>query len=154
MENDHPNREQQVWQRVLQRQEESSGMELQRLQMTAMELAASFHQLMGLLSGRRRELARQLYEGEMANAAALKGIARLSGSREEVLKLWNPTREPSARLLEASYHKTRRCMTDYLSRSAEAQYGAVFRLLSDREARHCLLLTELLGMEDWPQKNR
>ena len=146
MENDYPNREQQVWQRVLQRQEEASGMELRRLQMTAMELAGSCHQLMGMLTGRKRELARQIYEGEVANAAALRGIAQLCGNREEVLKPWNPGREPAAHLLESCYHKTRRCMTDYLSRSAEAEYGAVFRLLSDREARHCLMLAELLGM--------
>ena len=146
MENDHANREQQVWQRVMQRQEEASAMDLRRLRMTAMELAGSFRQLMGLLTGRKRELARQLYEGEIANAAALKGVAQLCGSREEALKLWNPAREPSSHLLEACYHKTRRCMTEYLARSAEAEYGAVFRLLSEREARHCLILAELLGM--------
>ena len=146
MEKEYPNREQEIWQRVMGRQEDTAAMELRHLQMTAMELAASFRQLMGTLTGRKRELARQLYEGEMANAAALKGIAQLSGSRDEALKLWNPTREATARMLETCYHKTRRCMTDYLFRSAEPQYGAVFRLLSDREARHCLILTELLGM--------
>ena len=146
MEKDHPNREQEVWQRVMQRQEEAAAMDMRRLRMTAMELAGSFRQLMGLLTGRKRELARQLYEGEMANAAALKGVSQLCGNREEALKLWHPAKEHSSRLLETCYHKTRRCMTDYLARSAEPEYGAVFRLLSEREARHCLILAELLGM--------
>lgn len=145
-----PAAEQQVWQRVLARQETRSDTTLRAMEQAAMELAACFRRLSGTLTGRQRELVRQLQEGEQANAAALRGIARLCGSEEEVLKPWNPGKAPPRRLLEACYHKARRCMVDYLSRSAEPEYGAVFRLLSDREARHCLLLAELLGLRETP----
>lgn len=146
MENLDPNTEQQVWQRVFACKEAPPDSSLRAMELAAMELAGFWRQLAGMLTGKQKELARQLYEGEQANLAALRGIGVLSGSREEVLKLWSPSREMAGKLLEKGYHKTRRCMVDYMGRSAEPEFGVVFRTLADREGRHCTLIAELLGM--------
>ena len=139
--------QQQVWKRVFQRQEEPPRDDLRSLQMAAAELVSLYRYLQGVTTGKQRELVRLLYEGETATLAALKGVGVLSGKGEEVLKLWNPGKETGRHLLEKCYHKTRRCMVAYMGNSAEPEFGAVFRALADREARHCLLLAQLLGMK-------
>lgn len=145
MENRDPNVEQQVWQRVFARPEEPIREDLRTLLLGAMELAAIYRNLAGTLTGKAREQVKQLYEGEAANLACLKGIARLSGRGEEVLKVWNPTKEPAAKALEKCYHKTRRAMIEYASRSADSEFGTVFQKLADREGKHCAVIAELLG---------
>ena len=147
MEQFDPNTEQQVWQRILGGREQAVNTELRAMQTAAMELIIAWRQLTGLLNGRQKELARQLYEGEQANLAALNGLAALSGQNGEVLKLWNPAHTPARRLLETGYHRTRRCMVDYMARSPENEWGAVFRQLADREGRHLALIAQLLGMQ-------
>ena len=136
--------ERQVWQRVFSPAEQP-GSDLRSLRMGAMELAAAYRSLQEILPGKQKEAARRLYEGELANSAALKGIQQLSGQAEELLKIWNPAREPGRKLLERCYFQTRRAMVAYMGRSAEPEFGVVFRALADREARHCLELTQLLG---------
>jgi len=136
--------EQQVWQRVFSPAEQP-GSDLRSLRMGAMELAAAYRYLQGILPGKQRETVRQLQEGELANSAALKGVMQLSGQGEEILKIWNPSREPGGKLLERCYFKTRRAMVEYMGRSAEPEFGVVFRALADREGRHCLELVQLLG---------
>ena len=145
MENLESNMQQQVWQRVFARPEEARGEDLRTLLLTAMELAAGYRYLTGVLTGKQRERVRALQKGEAANAACLKGVAVLSGRGEEILKIWSPAKEPPRRLLEKSYHKTRRCMVEYMSRSAEPEFGTVFQKLADREGSHCAMLAELLG---------
>lgn len=139
-------REQQVWQRVFSNQEQGPrGESLGALQREAMELAALYRYLQSVLTGQQREQVQKLYQGEKANGASLRGMTLLLGQREEVLKVWNPAREPLKAVLESCYVKTRRCMVEYMGRSAEPEFGVVFRTLADREAQHCAILTELLG---------
>lgn len=135
--------EQQVWQRVLQQQNPREPM--RELILSSGELAAVYRQLAGTLAGRPRELAKQLYEGETATLAALKGLNTLSGREAEVLKLWQPGKEPAGKLLEKAYHRTRCCMVDYAARTAEPEFGVVFQKLADRAALHCVLIAQLLG---------
>ena len=135
--------EEQVWHRVWQRQEPPR--EEIRLLVTASELAGIYRLLSGSFTGPLREKVKQLYEGELANAACLRGIGILSGQPEETVKLWSPARENPQRLLMACYHRTRRCMVEYMSRSAQAEYGCVYQALADREKMHCTLLAQLLG---------
>ena len=147
MEEFDPNVEQQVWQRVFAKPGEPVRGDLRGLLLAAMELAGAYRYLAGVLTGKARERVKQLYEGESANIACLKGIGILSGRGEEVLKIWNPSKEPAGKLLEKCYHRTRRCMVDYMARSAEAEFGVVFQKMGEREGRHCAFLAELLGMK-------
>lgn len=145
MENMDAGTEKQVWDRVFARSEQARGEELRSLLLAAVELAANYRYLAGILTGKAREWARGLYEGELENIRCLKGIGILSGSREEVLKIWNPSKEPAKRILEKCYHRTRRCRMEYMARAAEPEFGVVFQSLADREARHCCQLAQLLG---------
>lgn len=137
--------EAQVWQRVRATAEEPPRSDLRQLQREAMELAAIYRNLVAQFTGRQQEQARRLYLGEKANAQALAGIGLLSRQQGEALKLWQPGKEPAGKVLERCYHRTRRCMTEYLARSAEPEFGSVFRVLADREGEHCAVIAELLG---------
>ena len=87
----------------------------------------------------------RLYAGEKANASALAGIGVLSRQGEEVLKLWQPGKEDPKKLLERCYHRSRRCMTEYLSRSPDGEFGVVFDQMARREGQHCLMILQMLG---------
>lgn len=136
---------QQVWQRVFAQPLQPGREDLGPMLQEAMELAGAYRYLTGSLTGRSREQAQRLYEGEMEVIACLKGIGILSGRPEEVLKLWQPTKGPGKKLLEKCYHRSRRCMTEYMARSAEGEFGVVFRALADREGEHCAIIAGLLG---------
>ena len=137
--------EQKVWQRVRANREEPPKNDLRQLQREAMELAAVYRNLSGQLTGSRKEWAGMLYRGEKDNAAALTGIGKLSRMGGESIKLWQPEREAPQKLLERCYHRSRRCMAEYLARSAEGEYGVVFEKMAKREGEHCVLLAQLLG---------
>ena len=142
---ENQNVEAQVWQRVRSAAEEPARNDLRQLQREAMELAAIYRNLMAQFSGRQQEQARRLYLGEKANAQTLLGIGLLSRQQGEMLKLWQPGKEVPGKVLERCYHRTRRCMREYLARSAEAEFGSVFRVLADREGEHCAVIAELMG---------
>lgn len=135
----------QVWQRVFARQEAVAGDDLRAMELAVLELMAVYRSLAGKLTGKPRERVQRLYEGEQAVLSALKGVALLSGRGGELLKPWNPQKEPTAKLLGNCYHKTRRCMTEYMARSAEPEFGVVFQKLAQRSGEHCALIAELLG---------
>ena len=86
-----------------------------------------------------------MYLGEKDNAAALAGIGKLSRQTRENLKLWQPGKEEPRKALERCYHRTRRCMTEYLARSADGEFGVVFERMAKREGEHCALIAEVLG---------
>lgn len=142
---DDRNIEAQVWQRVRSAAGEPPRSDLRQLQREAMELAAVYRTLVAQFTGRQQEQARRLYLGEKTNAQTLAGIGLLSRQPAEALKLWQPGKDAPGKVLERCYHRTRRCMTEYLARSAEAEFGSVFRLMADREGEHCAVIAELLG---------
>ena len=137
--------EQQVWQRVRSAREEAPWNELRQLQREAMELAAIYRSLSAQMAGKPQERVKQLYAGEKANAAALVGIGKLSRQGGENLKLWQPGNEEPSRLLERCYHRTRKCMTEYLARSVDGEFGVVFEKMAKREGEHCVMIAEILG---------
>ena len=139
------NREAGVWQRVLGSREDGPHGDLQQLQREAMELAGAYRALAARTTGSAQELLRKLHQGEQDNAAALTGVLVLSRQHSEHLKLWQPAMEDPGKMLERCYHRTRRCMTEYLARSAEPEYGLVFEKLAKREGEHCWMLAELIG---------
>ena len=137
--------EQQVWQRVRANREQGPKNDLRQLQREAMELAAVYRNLAAKLTGKQREQVRLLQAGEQANAAALAGIGKLSRLGSEQLKLWQPGKEAPEKTLERCYHRTRRCMAEYMARSAEPEFGVVFDRMAKRSAEHCALIARLLG---------
>ena len=142
---DNGDMERQVWQRVQANREATPGNDLRQLQREAMELAAIYRQLSTQLPAGQKEVAAKLYRGEKANGSALAGIGILSRRPGEMLKLWQAGKEDVQKQLQRCYHRTRRCMTEYLARSAEQEYGVVFEKLARREGEHCGMLAELLG---------
>lgn len=142
---DKQDMEQQVWQRVRANREETTKSDLRQLQREAMELAAVYRGLLSRMTGRQREQAARLHQGEQANAAALAGIGILAHQNREQLKIWQPGKESPEKLLERCYHRTRRCMMEYMARSAEAEFGVVFEKLAKREGEQCGIIAELLG---------
>lgn len=140
------NMEQEVWQRVRGSLEEAPRNDLRQLQREAMELAAVYRSLSSQLTGKPQELVKQLYMGEKANGATLTGIGVLSRQTGEQLKLWQPGNEDPKRLLERCYHRSRRCMTEYLARSAEGEFGVVFEKLAKQEGENCARIAQVLGM--------
>ena len=146
MEMDHSNVEQQVWQRVMQQPPQQPGEDLRELMRTSGELAALYRQLSTSLTGKPRELAGRLYEAETAALGTLKGLGRLMGREGETLKLWQPGKAPAAKQLEKAYHRTRRSAVDCMARSAQPEFGTVFRRLADQAEHRCTLIAQLLGI--------
>ena len=118
---------------------------MRQLQREALELAAIYRGLLPRMTGWQRELTVKLHQGERANAAALTGIGILSRQDGEQLKLWQPGNEDPKKLLQRCYHRSRRCMTEYLARSADGEFGVVFDAMAKREGAHCVLIAEILG---------
>ena len=145
MENFDPSVEQQVWQRVLAQPEQPQRDDLRGLQLSAAELAAAYRHLANTLTGRDREQAKRLYEGERANIACLRGMRVLSGAAGVKPKTMNASKEPAGKLLEKCYHRTRRAMAEYTARSVDGEFGEAFRKMARREGEHCAMIAELLG---------
>ena len=138
--------EEQVWQRVAMREEVGQDrQELRNLILSAAEAAESYRYLAGILPGKGKERAKRLYEEEKVNIACLKGIRVLAGEGREKLAVVPPAKEPAARVLEKSYHRSRRALTEYTARSAQGEFGVVFHRLARREEEHCAVLAQLLG---------
>lgn len=137
--------EQRVWQRVRGTVERDTGPEQKQLLLEAMEMASVYGHLLKQASEQSRELLRQLQEGERANIACLKGIARLR--RQELQgKPLPPVREPANKLLEKCYHRSRRAAMAFLAQSAGGEFGEVYRVMADRERSHCAWIAQLMGM--------
>lgn len=150
MESKEQNSHQEVWNRVFARQEQAHQETLHSLLNAALEQAGAYRQLAAVLSGKAKDQAKALYDGQIQTIRCLKGIGLLSGGTEEVLKLWSPARESSRKLLEKCYHRSRRAMVAYMSLAAEPEFGAVYRSLADREGQHCAMIAEILGMQHTP----
>ena len=145
MDKQDPNLEQQVWQRVHSGRCEPAGNDLRQLQREVMELAAIYRGMISQVTGKQQELLRRLHQGERSNAEALAGIGKLSRLGGENLRFWQPGKEDFQKTLERCYHRTRRCMTEYLARSADGEFGVVFEQLARREGDHCRMIAEVLG---------
>ncbi len=137
--------ETQVWQRVFAGPGGPPPQDLGELLRDSTALAARYSRLMEGTTGKRRELLRQLREGERDNAACLLGISQLAGT-PMILPAPPPRgREPAVRVLSQCWHQTQKARLEYMARSAEPEYGPVFRILADREAQHCTWIAQLIG---------
>ncbi len=137
--------EAQIWQRVFGGPGGPPPQDLGELLRECTALTARYGWLMEGSAGKRRELLRRLREGERDNAACLLGISRLAGTP---MALPTPPRhrETALRQLEQCWHQTQKIRVECMARSAEPEYGPVFRILADREAQHCAWIAQLMDI--------
>lgn len=147
------NVQQQVWQRVFA-QPEQRRESLRPLILAAQEQASAYRQLVSTLTGAGRELAKALLQETQATILCLSGLEQLSENIPQPPKPAPLSREPARRLLEKSYHRAKRAMTEYTARSLDADFGVVFQHLAQREGLHCVKIAQLLGMTAGEQKGR
>lgn len=141
------NMERRVWNRVLSGPGES-GEDLRPLMHAASENAMDYYHLLRRASGKHREVMQQLYDRARVNMNCLRGLQSLRfGSAAKQASLPG-TGEPTGKILERCYYRTRRAMTEYTARSAEPEFGAVFAVMADRERSNAALIAELLGMAE------
>lgn len=136
--------EAQVWQRIAG-QPQPERVDLRPLLLTAWEQASVLRQVQGLLSGRNRERIRELSGKAIRSADAIKGMLALSGQPVGELHPVPLPREPVRRLLEKSYHRSMRLMTEYTARGIDPGFGTVYQGLADREREIGMTLVEILG---------
>lgn len=136
--------EQKIWQRVAggMRQENS---DIRPLLLAAAEGVAAYRQLSGLLTGRSRERMRGLLATAQRSLEALKGIQTMSGHPAGALRTVPVPKESPRRLLERSFHRSLRQMTEYTARALDPEYGVVYQMLADREREAAAVLAELIG---------
>lgn len=144
MEKFDPNRELQIWQRVAGGPQPENG-NIRPLLLAAVENAAVLRHLTGLLTGKARERMKPLQEGAQRSVEALKGVQKLLGHPAGDLRPPLIPKEPPRRLLEKSFHRTLRLMTEYSARVLDPEYGVVYQALADRERKAAAVLAEVIG---------
>lgn len=137
-------RENPVWQRVWNGQMPEGG-DIRPLLLTAAESLAVYSQLAQTLTGKQRATAAGLRDMARRSLEALKGIQSLSGHPAGNLRTPPVPKEPARRLLEKSYHRALRQMTEYTARSLDPEFGVVYQSLGDRERTAAVLLAQLIG---------
>ena len=144
MEKFDPNRELQVWQRVTEGFRTGDS-DIRPLLLAAWESASVYRHISGLLSGKQRERIKKLQLQAMRSVEALKGICAMSGQPAGTLRPQPVSKEPVRRLLEKSFHRCGRLMTEYTARALDPEYGVVYQQLADRERETGMTLAELVG---------
>ena len=138
------NRETQVWQRVgAAPNPGQSPQELRVLLQNASERAALFRGLTAQTS-RGREQVRKLRELEQDNIACLKGMLAFSGHNANISSTPLPP-APIRQTLIRGYYLAKKAVAEYTARSVDPEFGMVYQEMAGREAKICVLLTQLLG---------
>lgn len=139
-----PQKAARVWQRV-QGSAQLADRELTAMISAALSTAATYLKLSRLFQGKESAVLRQLYEGQQAHVACLKGIYTLITGTRPSVKAMPLTGQTPESTLRQCYGKTMQILADYESRAADAEYGPVFARLADREKDSCRTLLELIG---------
>ena len=140
--------ERRVWQRVQSRQEPPAQIprreSIKPWILVAQENSAVFRALQLQLIGKPWETLRRLETESTRMVQSLRGISAMEG---EILRL-NPVPTPKElprRALEKSFHRTRRLWDEMEKRSADPEYGVVYRNLTGKAEDLCAALAELIG---------
>lgn len=134
--------EQQVWQRVRGEQPENS--QLKALAMDSQEAGAMYRQLLKSRVESHRELGKYLLRAEGEILATLKGLHYLQTGEPLKLPMAASVGVDSKGLVRR-YHMSQRKVAEFAARSAEPEWGCVFRSLAQRQETECELLCRLLG---------
>lgn len=112
----------------------------------AMGQAAVFGALMRQMPVGAQGQLRMLREAELTHARCLRGIGMLSGCGQLKVAVAPVKQERPETVLRRSYGNALRAMRDYGDRSGDPEYGPVFQWMERREAEHCAILAQLMGM--------
>lgn len=144
-----------VWQRVqgTAAPPPDIGCDIRELVKGEMEAAAAYLQLSRRLQGKDSAALRQMAEEERSHAAALKGICAMYNGTRPGAPTPTPQTGPIEVLLRRYYGGELKSVAEYERRSADPQYGMVFRQMAEEEKTHCRHLLELLGrLEQKPKR--
>ena len=134
-----------VWQRVKAAPEQPPRRDnLKPWILATQENVAAFRNLSLLLIGKQWEGLRRLETESSRMMHSLRGISALRGEPVKLTPMAAPKDGPR-RCLEKSFHRSRRLWTEMESRSADPEYGPVFRSLSRKAEDQCAALAEMIG---------
>lgn len=142
---ENPNKERQVWQRVLSPAQSRAEADWQQLLNQAAQSAGAYRHLTTALPQEQRPIAARLYQESLETLACLKGLCRLQGQHPGRVQPISPGRGTVDQVLTRAYHRSRRAAAEYTARWGEPEWGSVYRELSRREESHCMLLAQLMG---------
>ena len=137
-------REMEVWQRVNSCRFFEGG-DIRSLLLAAEESVAVYAHLSRALTGKQREIMVRLQETARRSLHVLRGIQSMSGYSMGDLRPAPVEKERPRQMLEKSYLRALRQMTEYTARSLDSEYGVVYQGLADREREAAMALTELIG---------
>ena len=138
-------REQQVWQRVHPPEKSSQRQNLRALALAAGENEAAYRRLAGVLPGALREQAQGLLRQSRMEIATLSGLHRLSTGAALGFKPQPLPDGVPRELVQSSFYRSCRALTEYTARSAEPEFGPVFREMADAAQKRCAQLAQLMG---------
>ena len=138
-----------IWQRVQAdhpaSQSVREGSSLSEWIAWEMRFADLYRRLSEKMSGQRANRLRQLARQEQQHAGQLQGIcAMLEGNAPKI----HPVpiqRAPIPVLLRQCYGEKLRAISEYEKRSADGQFGEIFRNLVQQEQEQCRFLLQLIG---------
>lgn len=142
MEHMEPDREAQVWQRVLAAPQARQTADLRQLLILSGDLAAVYRRLVQDNPGKER--LKKLYEGELADMACLRGMCALSGETVKS-QIPQPSQEKGMKALPQCFHRARRAAAEYTARIADPEFGVIFEELAKRQRERCVLILGILG---------
>jgi len=137
-------RERLVWQRVWNGPQPETR-DIRPLLLTAAESVAVYSHLVQVLAGRQREAMTRLRDMARRSVNALKGIQSMSGHPAGNLRTPPVPKELPRQLLEKSFHRVQRQMTEFTARTLDPEFGVVYQGLTDREREAAMVLAELIG---------
>ena len=135
--------EQRVWQRVMQPGQQTQT-DLKPLAMESQGAMAEYRQLLKSRVESIRELGRQLVKTEQENLANLRGLHYLQTGEPMKLPMVSALPADLKRMVRR-YHSSRRIWLEYVSRSAEPEWGTVYGEMAKRQEQQCDRLCQLLG---------
>ena len=135
--------EKRVWQRVMQ-QTQPENTALKSLAMESQEAMTEYRQLLKAKVESIREVGRQLLKAEQENMACLRGMHYLQTGEPMKLPMVSALPADLKRMVRR-YHSGRRIWLEYVSRSAEPEWGTVFGEMAKRQEQQCDRLCQLVG---------
>ena len=135
--------EQRVWQRVMQ-QPQAEASPLKAIAVEVQAAMAEYRQLLKSRVESHRELGKRLLTAEQENLACLRGLHYLQTGEPMKLPMVSALPADLKRMVRR-YHSSRRIWLEYVSRSAEPEWGTVYGEMAKRQEQQCDRLCQLLG---------
>lgn len=139
--------EQRVWQRVSggngAAAEETEN--LQAWVLRAEESAADYRSMASRMQGAKRERLLAMSREAAGDAAALRGMCRLSGGGFHKAAPYTPPKEELSRMLGRSYRRSAQTQHDYRALGCHKEYGCIFEQMAQGETGRMRFLLELIG---------